>query len=257
MMPLATLQQEFTQAVFSATGSDSQSINQRIQASKGPSAEQRVAIYRAAILGSLCRVLEEVYPVINRLLGDEFFQAMARRYAQQIPSLQPDLNEYGRELNEFLSNFEPVKAMHYLPDVAQLEWYWHEIFSEVDETPADFSVLARLDEATLGRVTFRLPKAARLMRSEFPIARIWATNQPDCEEETTIDLAEGADHLLIWRQGHEQRIEHITENQWQLLSAIEQGLGFQSLIETLDLDEDITRMFPEFVQRGWVSGLDI
>lgn len=104
MMRLASLQEGFVLAVFSKQGQDEHAILKRIEPSGGLDSQQRIGIYRNAILSSFSRVLEEVYPVIAHLLGETFFRAMAGVCAEQTPSTQPDLNEYGKQFPAFLEH---------------------------------------------------------------------------------------------------------------------------------------------------------
>ncbi len=256
-MALVQLQEAFTQAIFGKQGIDDHEIRDHVANGVGPSAEQRIGVYRAAILSSLTRVLSEVYPVMNQLLGEEFFDAMARIYARQTPSTHPDLGGYGQEMAEFLEGFEPVSELPYLPDVARLEWYWHEIFYEADDEPGEFSALAGLSEEQQGRVVFRLTHSARLLSSEYPISLIWASNQAETEADEEISLDDGPEHLLIWRQGYDRRIDPVTEQEWLLLNALQAGLDFQGLITETGLGNEIGQLIPEMVQKGWITGLEL
>lgn len=256
-MALNQLQEAFTQAIFGKQGVDEYEIRGHVEESLGPSAGQRIGIYRAAILSSLTRVLSEVYPVINQLLGEEFFDAMARVYARQTPSTHPDLGGYGQEMAEFLEDFEPVSELPYLPDVARLEWHWHEIFYEADDELGDFSVLAELSEEQQARVVFGLTCSARLLSSEYPISRIWAINQAEADSNEQVSLDVGPEYLLIWRQGYERRIDLVSRDQWILLSALNDGLDFQTLINKTGLGHGIGRLIPEMVQKGWITSLEL
>jgi hypothetical protein len=257
MSNLANLQSEFTQAIFNPQRSANAPIFRHILAKEGPDERERLEIYRSAIFSSFTRVLVEVFPVIVRLLGDDFFSAMARLYALEYPSVQPDLNQYGKQLPEFIEQFEPLKEMPYLVDVARLEWHWHELFYASDSPPFDFSHLATVDESEYEKVAIRLPYAARLLHSHYPAKRIWDQNQPRISEPDEIDLNEGEDYLIIWRSGYERRIEKLSSDQWLLLQSVGEGVTLANLIAQPNLEAEIYRLLPDCVQRGWLTNMKI
>src|SRR5262245_35052247 len=85
------------------------------------SVDRRLAVYRGNLLGTATHALASAYPVIVKVVGDEFFAAMASEYARHSPSTDGDLNEYGMQLAGFLESFAPVRELPYLPDLARLE----------------------------------------------------------------------------------------------------------------------------------------
>ncbi len=64
-----------------------------------------------------------IYPVCCQLVGEIFFNATALSFINQCPCLSPDLGDYGKQFPDFIANFEPVKHLPYLSDVAHLEWH--------------------------------------------------------------------------------------------------------------------------------------
>ena len=106
-------------------------------------------------------------------------------------------------------------------------------------------------------MVFALSHSARLLRSEYPVSRIWTINQPGAESDEQISLDDGPEYLLIWRQGFECRIELLSKDQWSLLSALQDDLDFQSLINETNLGDEIGQLIPEMVQKGWITGLEL
>ncbi|MDQ7016275.1 MAG: DNA-binding domain-containing protein [Gammaproteobacteria bacterium] len=255
MTSLVELQNAFAEAVF-APANDQHPIVQQIDSQHGPAAAERLNIYRDSILSSFSRVLASTYPVIETLLGEDFFAAMARHYASLSPSLQPDLGEFGRQFAEFLTEFEPVKEFVYLPDVARLEWLWEEVFYAADDADANFAALVTLSNEALQKVRFTLSASARLLQSPYPVLSIWQANQSD-EEGTEINLDNGGDQLLLLRQGDECRMDRLTPAEWSLLNALHSGHSFAQLIELAGGLETLNKTLPLYVQRGWIVGLNL
>ena len=78
--------------------------------SNGLTSLQRVQLYENNVFISLTQALADVYPVVERLVGDAFFRFSARRYIQRYPSISGDLHEFGRELAAFLSALQKFRA---------------------------------------------------------------------------------------------------------------------------------------------------
>lgn len=258
MTSLLDMQRMVRDAVFE-TGSNGPAlaaISEHLLDSDGFSATEHLLIYRRAILGTLVRALGAIHPVCKQLVGEEFFDAMGRVYARQTPSESPDLGDYGESFSAFIADFEPAAELAYLADVARLEWRWHRAFHAPDEDAIEVAALASVDAADTGRIAFRLPISASLLASDFPVQRIWQVNQDDWTGDQAIDLDEGGVQLIVWRCGHEMRIDEPDAAAWLLLNAINAGQTLGEIGDTEDL-EDLGSILPRCVQNGWIAGFEL
>ena len=234
-------------------GSALQAVSKHIKASPGIPAAEHLLIYRRAILGTLVAALSNIYPVCKRLVGEQFFAGMARKYIRLTPSRSPDLANYGAGFAEFITSFEPAAELAYLPDVAKLEWHWHRAFHAADEAGIDFAALSAASKTNMSGIVFRLPVSANLLASDYPVHRIWQVNQEDWDGDQHIDLNQGGDHLIVWRRQHEMRIDAVDTQSWKLLSAIAAGMSFGEFSTSMDAD-DLDALLPNCVQQGWIGG---
>ena len=88
----------------------------------GFAAAERLRIYRNTCRSTLIEALRMTYPAVERLVGRDFFDRAAARYAGTHPPQSGYLNEYGGEFPEFLAAFAPASELPYLADVARFEW---------------------------------------------------------------------------------------------------------------------------------------
>ncbi|MGB9151295.1 MAG: DNA-binding domain-containing protein, partial [Burkholderiales bacterium] len=58
-------------------------------------ADDRLDIYRNNAFSNLRGALQAVYPVVNRLVGADFFNHAANEYIGMTPSVSGDLHDYG------------------------------------------------------------------------------------------------------------------------------------------------------------------
>src|SRR5262245_63799154 len=71
---------------------------------------ERFNVHRNNIAASLTSVLASRYPVIRRLVGDDFFRAAAGTFISRHPPQSPALIEFGGTFAAFLAALEPAAS---------------------------------------------------------------------------------------------------------------------------------------------------
>ena len=250
MPVLRELQLGFAEDVFSGghTGFDAQIC------AAGLSGDRRLQVYRHNLFASLTGTLQAVYPVIHRLVGDGFFRYAAAQYIPRHPSTSGNLHDFGKAFPAFLQAFAPAARLVYLPDVARLEWAYHQVFHAADHPPLDPMALAAVPEECYGDLKFRLHPASRLLGSEYPILRIWQVNQEDYAGDQTVNLAEGGIRLLvIRREDLAIEIQVLEEGEFTLLSALAGNRGFAMACEralAIEGTVDVATAFRRHIVQG-------
>ncbi len=145
----------------------------------GAPAGKRFDVYRNNVAVSLTEALELAFPVVRKLVGDDFFKGMAGVFLRQHPPESPMLALYGAALPKFLRNFKPAAGLAYLPDVARLEQAIRESFYAADSEPVDPTALQELSPEALMGARLTLAPSVRVLRSPWPIEAIWRFNMVD------------------------------------------------------------------------------
>lgn len=161
----------------------------------------RLAIYRHHVVTTLTAALQATFPVVCRLVDERFFAYAADRYIQAEPPSGPCLFEYGAGFPDFLAEFPPCRPLPYLPDVARLEWAMQRALHAPDATPLPMHAIQGAGSELAASLTLRLDPSVSLLRSRYPIDRIWRANRPDVAEPGVVDLAEGPTWLEVRRHG--------------------------------------------------------
>lgn len=145
---------------------------------RGRPAGRRFDVYRNNVAVSLTEALATGFPVIAKLVGEEFFKAMAGVFLRAHPPEDPRLQLWGGRFPGFLARFEPVAHLPYLPDVARLELGLRQSYHAADATPLP---IAGRDPAEVLALRPRLAPATLILRARFPVLTIWQRNtgQPD------------------------------------------------------------------------------
>ena len=191
----------------------------------GPGGAPGMDVYRGNVFGNWAQALESAYPIVRKIVGEEFFAGLAREYARQFSSASGDLNEYGSQLAEFIATFPHTQDVPYLPDVAQMEWLAHLAYYAKDPTPF---MLHALDESSRLRLT---PPCA-LLASDWPLARIWTVHQDDCEGAIDVDLRCGPDRVLVHRPGWRAQVRSLAPGDYRFLDCARQGKVLGDALET-------------------------
>lgn len=135
-----------------------------------------LGVHRANHIHGLVAALVVAFPVTRRIVGDAFFDALARLYIRENPPRSRILAEYGDTLGEFIAVFEPAAAVPYLADVARLEYGRISAYHAADAPSVRLNASRDL-EAVLEE-SFVLAPATIVVRSLYPIQSIWLANQP-------------------------------------------------------------------------------
>ena len=186
-------------------------------------AERHLQVYRHNITASLTAALAAVYPVIRRLVGHSFFDYVADAFVREAPPRSGNLHDFGAEFADFLQRLPAAAGVPYLADVTRLEWAYHCAYHAADAAALDLTALAALTPGDYARLRFRLHPSAQLLASDYPILRIWQINQPNNVGSDSVDLAEGADRLLVVRPALDVGIVRLTMAEFEFLSACAAG----------------------------------
>ena len=120
---------------------------------------------------------------------------------------------------DFLAAFEPASGLPYLPDVARMEWRVQQVYGMADAPKQDLSMLAETTPDHWGDLHFRLDTAHALLKSDWPLARIWEVNQPAYQGDFEVDF-EVAQTVLIHRRPEGTAVEALTPAETEFLFAL-------------------------------------
>ena len=194
-------------------------------------AEDRLGIYRGNALANARKALSGAYPVINRLVGDEFFDGLAREYQRRFHSRSGDLNEYGDAFAGFLEDFPPVRELPYLPDVARLEWAAHRAHYAADVAVFDLPRLAAVPPERQGDLRFRFNPAVSIVGSRFPVDRIWQVNQSGFDGDASVDLDAGPCRVMVVRPRFRVQVRRLSPGAFGWIDAAARGRTLAQALE--------------------------
>jgi hypothetical protein len=187
-----TTQVEFAAAVLDTD----RAVPGGLTAWNGPRPERRFDVYRNNVAVGLIGALASRFPVAEKIVGKDFFAAMAHEFVRLHPPQSPLLLAYGDDFADFVEIFEPARDIDYLPDVIRLEAARGKAYHAADALPLDPAPLATIEPERLASLTFALHPSASILRSSFPAVTIWAMNAGEMELRP-IDDWSGEDALIV------------------------------------------------------------
>lgn len=198
---LADVQRGFASALLDRTGT----IPRGLRAESRAAAAKRFAVHRNNVMVSLGSALAARFPVVCRLVGEDFFRDMAREYVLAEPPRSPVLLLYGDTFPDFVEKFAPAAHLEYLADVARLEFARGRAYHAADAVPIDRSTLTGLAAGEVAALRMTLHPSVSIVSSRFPIVRIWEVHQEpevlpveDWQPEAAL-IARPALEVEVWK----------------------------------------------------------
>jgi len=266
MLPLRDLQELFYGALFDDAPSAVapwihcyETDGHEADAAQGVAIDPhaRLAIYRNNLHEGFRKALALEFPVIERLVGEDYFRQLALSFQAEHPSRFGDLHCIGEPFARFLrQRFEDTQYA-YLPDVAALEWAYQQSSVAADAPSFDPAALRNIPQEGYGQLRFTLHPACGLVRSPYPVMRIWAVNQPNADADEVVDLSNGADFILVRRAAEGVEMRRIAAAEFAMLDAFSQGSNLADALESactvapdFDLAETLRRLIALDVLTG-------
>ena len=189
---------------------------------EGAACARRFGVYRNNVTVGLSGALAESFPAVRRLVGDDFFRAIAIAYARAEPPRSPVMAAYGAGFPDFIAGFEPAASLPYLADVARIEQAWIEAYHAADAAPLDPAAFMGVAPEVLPHLRLRLHPSLRIVRSAHAALSIWRWNTEDAATAPP-EGAERPEDALILRPDAEVEVRAIAAGGAPFLQALAGG----------------------------------
>jgi Putative DNA-binding domain len=216
---------------------------------QGRPVTKRFNVYRNNVASSLTKVLEAGFPVIRRLVGEEFFAAMAGVYLRAHPPASRLMMLYGTDMPTFLASFAPVKHLPYLPDIARLELAIRQSYHAADAAPIAPEILAQItpDAFLASRLTFA--PALRVIQSDWPIHAIWLANTNPTAPKPTMR----PESIAVFRPDFDPIVTPLPAHAAGFLAALMNGQTVEAAMDANPVDLGL--LLPMILQNNALTGL--
>ena len=181
---------------------------------------RRFDVYRNNVAHGLSRALAARFPAVERVVGAEFFAAMAQVFLKTGLPQSPVLLEWGKAFPAFLAGFPPLASLPWLSDVARLEVARGAAYHAADAVPLSPEALMRAAGEEEVRLT--LHASVTVLASRWPVVTAWAMNQPGASPAPL--PADRPEAALILRDRHDAVVvEGIGPGDLAFVAALQRG----------------------------------
>lgn len=189
----------------------------------GSDPEVRFAVYRNNVMVSLIDAVAETFPVVQDLVGEEFFRAMAKVFAQVNPPRSRIMAYYGDCFADFVDTFPPARSLPYLADVASLEMSRVQAYHAADVASIDTHTLqaALANPQQLLSLRLVLHPSVHVIESPFAVFSLWAAHQEAlCISSVDPAVAQTA---LVFRNGLDVDTLELTAGAGRFVRTLQKG----------------------------------
>lgn len=225
----------------------------------GIASSRRFGVYRNNVVIGLTETLKDAFPAVQRIVGAEFFQAMARAYVVTDPPRTPMLFDYGAGFPDFIEQFEPAAGLPYLSDVARLERAWMEAYHEAEAPPIGHAAFAEIGSDQLPTMRLVLHPSVRIVRSRFPVLTIWQMNVGG-GIPAPVDLAAGGEDALLVRPEAVVEVRSIPQGCADFIEALVSGRPVLAAFEEALVANprfDLSANLTDLIQTGALVGYEL
>ena len=187
---------------------------------------RRFSVYRNNVVAGLIDAMSLAFPVIRKLVGGEFFKAMAGIHVREFPPKSPLLMHYGADFPDFLSEFPPAKQLPYLPDVARLELIVRESYHEQDAEAVGQDAVLSLTPGDLAAARIAFAPSVRLMRSAYPVCGIWKANMKNASNPEFVP-----EDVLVVRKGYDPEPAVLPKGGYEMMLQLMDGKALAQACE--------------------------
>ncbi len=239
-------QTDFAQALF-----DPEQLPPGLRTWNGSDPALRFAVYRNNVLVSLIDALAATLPVVQQLVGEDFFRAMARVFAQAHPPRSRLMAFYGADFPAFVQDFEPAASLSYLADVARLELCRVRAYHAADVDGLDQNALQRAMavQEQLHNLKLSLHPSLHVVDAPCAAYSLWAAHQGGLEL-ADVDPSQ-PECALVFRDGLEVRVQPISPAACAFIAALQQG---STLLQAASLDAEVSSTLALLIRHQLITG---
>ncbi len=228
-------------------------------AAPASAARQALNVYANTARSNFIESLVLSFPVVRRLVGQDYFRQVSQGFHAGHPSLSGDLQLAGANFAQYVTHLHGDGEYRYLGEVARLEWLLQLTLLAADHPPFEVAKLQAIAPEDYDELRFRLHPSVRLFASEFPCVALWEANVGDAEPQV-IDLRAGPDHVLLMRVRGQLEFARLTLGEQGFLESLRAQAPFAAAVaqseQSGNSEFDAAAALQRFVLAGAIVDFD-
>jgi hypothetical protein len=215
---------------FMLTGSAG--IEKRVVGTQRVPIATRLAIYGNAYRSRLIEALQEHYPALLTLIGEEAFSALGCAYVQAHDSSYASIRFYGGALGELLANTPEYASQPWLAELARFEWAMNDVFDAADAASIEVHALGQIAPENWAQLGFDVHPAVRRLDLMWNAPALWRALTNAHPHPAPRAQAQPVAWLL-WRRDLQIFFRPLPALEAAALDAVRQGRSFGGVCEEL------------------------
>jgi len=218
-------------------------------------ASERIGLYRGNLQTNWHGALAGAYPVLRALVGDVYFDALARAYARAHPSASGDLNRFGDALPAFVESYETESRFRYFGDIARLEWALHCAYFAADVEPFSPRQWVELGSERLLAARLSVHPACAAIASPYAVADVSLAHQPGEVFPAKIDVSSW---LLVVRPQWRPAVIKQSAAAHAAFVGLQRGESLNEALDaafSVDAEFDFARQWREWLEVSAITGV--
>ncbi|PHV00285.1 HvfC/BufC N-terminal domain-containing protein [Iodobacter sp. BJB302] len=230
-MNLHAWQRDLQASILTASDQMQQPLNQG-----SISRKREIAIYADGYFLRLAEALQNNYPALFQILGDDDFYTLARTYLPAHPSSHPSIRWFGDQLATFLAQEAPYASVPIFAELAAFEWALRHAVDAADAPLMTLENLQAIPAGDWGQLSFKLHPSLSILSLQWNAPKVW---QALMAEQTPPEPQCLPQPCLVWRKP-DLSIHWRSANPAEIhaLNLLASGANFSSICEAL-LSDDI------------------
>jgi len=255
---LATLQSQFSHFVLQ--GDDQ--IKAQIVSTQDLKSDLRLAIYANAYVARMVETLQNDFPALHYLLGEESFYQLGTAYTRHHPSVHPSLNGFGQHVVSFIQTSAVYTDRAYLAEVAQLEWSLSTAFRTTNATSITEADVATLPAEKWPELCFEFDPSVMWFSYHWNVIALWnaVKNKQDIPDIVKLDVPE---KCVVWRQDLRTMFRTLEPVESEVLPLVMENISFGELCELMSEHSESPENVPmqaagllkAWINNGFIIGL--
>lgn len=196
------------------------------------SAKKRLKIYYDGYRLRLLEILENDFPKLHTLMGDEAFEILGLLYIAAYPSQHFSARYFGQNLTKFLAENENYFKQSYLTEMADFEWKLGDTLDAANANTLTLDNLKAISVAQWANLKIHFHPSLHVCSFAWDIPQLWKAIEnkerprlPKKQKETIT--------WIFWRKELQSQFRSLTKSQAIMLALFQKNHDFTDVCESL------------------------
>ncbi|MEM6903109.1 MAG: DNA-binding domain-containing protein [Pseudomonadota bacterium] len=191
----------------------------------------KALIYRNSSVMAGVDALRSNYPAIAMVMGDAFFEAMARAYVDKHRNASRSLVGFGDTLPDFITDAEAEHNVTWLSDLARLDLGWLLAHLALEQQTLDPGKVAEMADQGLDGAVLYVAEHVQLIDIGHGLYDLWQQLRAGKAPEAAQEVPTEAITVLAWRFGQEVQSRQLTPTETAFLRGLKQELPISAALD--------------------------